>query len=593
MPITTPFDSSRRRRSRLDPLLQGSEFEGLSLDEAFEEEEEGMSDGEEETKTESGTPPGTPPKTAASSTVYTPYEIPDTAKTPRLGRKVKILTKSGLATMPICGNGGIEPGQPVTSGPYSHEQMRPETIMFLDRKPERNEGLDEHLRLEIDGSVRFVRWQAKIQERLTEYGLDANLYVPQGLGSSAQRSPNLHNWFHVLDQFAQITKSQLNDWNLELTRYGDAYDKQNLRWGGEMILNSIGPKLLEKISYGGAADYSGLEALYLIKEATETNRVTKIEGYKRDLRKLSLKDSPTLDAEAICDKLVTLVNQLEVEDPAAIVGGNLGKDVAEALYVNSEFCKSLDLGIQGLVQDFYMTTLRQELNHIELKDRLQAISLRHRTLVGQDAYAAAKAKPNKQDQQIQTLLSQTKALQAQLDAVKGGGDNKGGTNGGKKSKDKSHITCHSCGKKGHYKGDPECPDTDKTKGGQESNKDKHAWKKVAPKGNEPKSKKVGKDTFYWCSKCGDGGMWRVSHGDEHPTEKHSDDYRPPNKKTDTDKGPAGNLAITDGFDLSDGGVGVPGGIFLANEWTTVPSRRRSKRGTSEEMYPKGTGSHEL
>ena len=519
----------------------------------------------------------------------------DTAPEPRFGHKVSMHTKAGEAKVPVCGNNGVTPRRILTSWDYAYDQQRAEKVILTDHKPDRTSGLPEEQRLELDGTVRFVRWQTKIVELLVERGLDVCLWV------CPDEYDVVLEYKHVLDDFHDLKRENVTKWVKVLLEDGTLasthkvcpYDVNNMKWSGETVLNSIGPKLLEKISYGGAADYSGLEALYLIKEATETNRVTKIEGLKRDLRKVSLKDSPTANAEEVCDKLTSIVNQLQVEDSNCIVGGNLGKDVAQALYVDSEFSKTLDLGIQALVSDFYMTTLRSELDHAKLKDRLSEIALRHRTLVGQDAYAPAKNQPNKQAQQLQSLTAQVNQLKKSITGSNGSQKPNGNENPNGSKKDKSNITCHGCGKKGHYKNDPEC---ELNRNGNEEKPPKDtSWKKIAPKAGEPKKKEVGKNTFYWCSKCGDGGMWRVSHGDTHPDTKHQSDYKPPSKQDEN--GDTANLGMMSaGFELTDEG-GVPGGLYFASStgselgWTTVTARK--KRGQKQSQLPKAPGRHDL
>ena len=47
------------------------------------------------------------------------------------------------------------------------------------------------------------------------------------------------------------------------------------------------------------------------------------------------------------------------------------------------------------------------------------------------------------------------------------------------------------------------------------------------------TKEVEGKTYYWCSKC---EFWCEKHGDEHPTDKHIDNFKPGNKK------PGSNLA---------------------------------------------------
>ena len=77
-------------------------------------------------------------------------------------------------------------------------------------------------------------------------------------------------------------------------------------------------------------------------------------------------------------------------------------------------------------------------------------------------------------------------------------------NGDSGLKAKHLDPCFNCGKFRHLARD--CPQKSKTIN--LNNGKKKNWKRVAPKEGEAETKKVGKRTFYWCSKC---NRWSTTH----------------------------------------------------------------------------------
>jgi hypothetical protein len=142
----------------------------------------------------------------------------------------------------------------------------------------------------------------------------------------------------------------------------------------------------------------------------------------------------------------------------------------------------------------------------------------------------------------EALLSQVKALKAQVAKMDQSLKSKAGGDGGKSSGDtssKSTRKCYICDSPDHLKKD--CPQ--KKSGGsggskgnnQSSSAGNGKWAK--PKDGEPHEKMFDGVKKFWCSKCGDGkGRWNNTH----KTEAHkTKEELAASKSSGT---PVGNLA---------------------------------------------------
>ena len=192
----------------------------------------------------------------------------------------------------------------------------------------------------------------------------------------------------------------------------------------------------------------------------------------------------------------------------------------------------------------------------------------HTAMVKTESYEPAKNKPTKQDQQIALLIAANKEMRSDLDRLRnqqsGGGNNSNGTsdsgktNGRQKRRNRQKQSGGGSEQSNNATPAPTATPTANTVPRQDS---RHPDWKLKRNNNETKKTKDGK-VYYWCSKCNRGqGMWAISHGDAHPSERHIDNWRP---VTDN-QGGSTQLAV------------APADVVTSpqyHSWLTPPKRQR-------------------
>ena len=77
------------------------------------------------------------------------------------------------------------------------------------------------------------------------------------------------------------------------------------------------------------------------------------------------------------------------------------------------------------------------------------------------------------------------------------------------------------------------------------------WKKIAPKSGEPETITRSNRTFYWCAKCGRGGLWSGTHKtSEHTRDKSRNGTTGQTNTPSSTPTPSANAASSENFGIS-------------------------------------------
>lgn len=489
-----------------------------------------------------------------------------------------------------CGNNGEDPSNPLGHNPTIF-QLRPEYILCEAPTSDRTEPLPEKKILEEKGDFPLTEWFEAMERLMIKDGQDVCLWVQTGTGATKKH-------LHIYRNHHQLTETDVAEWERQLTNrglIGDVYDRENLTQGGQRILDSIGPKLRSKILKGGTSALTGLMALHRILSEFKSEELTEIDSIVASFEKMSLSSSATQDVTSLATDITTQLNKLMDISKTVIVEQNIGGKIAKIFYCNDQFYKDTLVAIlQAPIMEFYIDTRTKRLTYEQLVGTLNKLSQLHRTFCKRDDFLPAKNKPTKQDQQIASLLAANKklsadvvTLQGQVQGRSGGGDKtkQEQSNGSGRGNGNSRNRRGGRGS-GHNNNDNKAAGGSNNQGNDQDNnrRQQNAWKTVRDNPNEW-TKTVGGKTYYWCTKCNGGkGMWALLHGDQHPSEKHNDDFQSKQRERSkanqqqgssgsgsTGSGGAAALAATDL--TADGGMfDLPLGMFFgAIDYDTVDS----------------------
>lgn len=318
------------------------------------------------------------------------------------------------------------------------------------------------------------------------------------------------------------------------------YDQQAqicLKESAQWLVNSLDESLKGSIRPQLTSRPTGPEVWMMIVSEVQSDSLRRCALLTEQFRSLSLSKYKGENVRDYAKAADDILLQLERDDQ--LPSTHL-LDIVDHL----SSCTVMDFKIhwmtkRGKVEEFVKETLGKSKqavatlpNRIHYRDLLEEakskfINLQH--LWGPGTPAKEEA-----------LLSQVKALKAQVAKMDQSLKSKAGGDGGKSSGDtsgQSKRKCFICDSTDHLKKD--CPQK-KSGGGGGNNQSPSTGKWAKPKDGEPHEKTVDGVKKFWCSKCGDGkGRWNNTHKtDAHKTKEELADSRAAGT-------PAGNLASVD------------------------------------------------
>ena len=361
---------------------------------------------------------------------------------------------------------------------------RPSSFKDMQKQHESlKKGLDVDKRLEIDDgskvTVGLTMWVTWMSMMLVNKGMDTVFMVWDGQNDE----------INLLKTWGQTTLEKVQEWVQRLTQIGDKWDLENLRLSAFAVRNSMGTNLLNRVISFVGAEASG--PVLFLSAITQVNFMTAglVRGLCDSIVQKDLKKIVGENVAKMSQQIMTLIRQIQ----------SSGTEPTDLLFLVS---KPYTTGTQETFRTFAQQIYAQIIEGTFKGDHMNIIVKAnnfYQNLVQSGDYQPAKSVKKDSDSVLHSLMAK---MDSKLNELKMNPE------GGLKKKTKSGVKCYNCGKEGHIK--PDCPSKKKGEGDQTKRPPLAAWRMVAPKDGEPKSKKVEGSTAKWCAKCGRGkGMWHI------------------------------------------------------------------------------------
>jgi hypothetical protein len=458
----------------------------------------------------------------------------------------------------LFSGGGTLPHHRI-SGPASSMAYRPDSDLRSIMRVEEacTTPLDDSKRID-EGSnvVTFTQWTNDVKRHFVGNGLDSIAYIlkPKVKGS---RLPNINDptivaqecdEFYLFSEWGVLSKEDMDAWEVALASSTCPMDATNSSYARRFLRSSVGPVLRERIDRELPIDVSGSRMLFFIIRKLQA--VSSISGRQlveelQQIRLTAVAGCHVQDCAQkihnVCTKLVGLGSAHVPNDLSMLVCQCFDHTGIQTFDLEKTQLESaLDEDPAAHTWSDILDILTAKFDKLVLTKRWPPLSSEKAQATGVSAFAVQLAEVKKGLNDVKSVLGN-----ASKTTVAASTGSKPAT-----ERDLSHIECHYCHKKGHYKSN--CPalaakaagTTPTTTAPSANGKAKH-WSRVPPSDTEPSTKTVTTDgksaVFQWCKHC---RRWR-SGPKAHLTEQHR-------KKASS--GPSANV-------LQDTSGGVHFGLF--------------------------------
>ena len=451
------------------------------------------------------------------------------------------------------------------------------------------EGLEEERHLgpveDSNTTVSITTWVAQIRHAMEERGMDTVMRIYNASTQQELYMLSSEHWGRiaasdVTEQVVEYTTGVYQHGSTTQRNPSCAFDRDNLRWSGQFIMNSITLPLWQLIERETGPEPTGPEAFYAIIQHAQVATASMVQSLVNDLKKMSLKQEPGQHVEQFSIKVTNIGRRLS---GSFIPVPNLNSLIIKP-YLDCEVeafrMTAIQLHAEADKQNSSSTVAIKSQSNAQAAPEFQTyitqLNSRFRELKAQDLWTPL-AGPKVDSPEVQALRGQIKALSQKVN-TQGGGGRGGRFNCGKR--DKSQDTCHNCGEKGHHS--YECPENgnsnDNNNDGQsssngmsESSQEEDNWKKKPPPEGDSEVKIVDGVTWKWCNKCW-RKTWRRGPG-AHTTSEHKSkaELQEENKQENTAIG---------GHYLVGGGrltMTTPPGLYMLCSETQLKCPKQPKR----------------
>ena len=243
------------------------------------------------------------------------------------------------------------------------------------------------------------------------------------------------------------------------------YDSDNCAHAGAALMNKCSKSLRDAIeaSIPEPDDWIGPLVLYKILHHVQSSDSALVRSLCEQLQALSIASVPGEDMQTFSLKIQAMLDQITSASDVGEEPKDLVVLIAKTVQTSSD--PELKMLSTRIITDKEYRLNKTPTPALALK----VLNEKYMALLHNKCYKPALAKGNDQpaafqavQSQVKTLVKQVNKMQQQSSANKDSkstGNSNGGSN--KSNRDKSNDTCTSCGGKGHWANDKECPNYEK------------------------------------------------------------------------------------------------------------------------------------
>ena len=293
------------------------------------------------------------------------------------------------------------------------------------------------------------------EERVINHGLEGVFLIVQVDGTV----------LNMLQEPGMCTTATVDAWCTDLLTVGArskrdpsirspvcAYDRVNLMWSGEALLNSCTEALKQDLKLSlPPDDRSGPKLLMALITKIYRPSLSKIESLKESLKQLNLRSYPAENVTLFVQDASKLVREIKMNYMANYSIPDLTTAALSGLTVASDpllLAQVRNLRIQSDVNGFSIGG-SLSVGPVDAIEALKMVDELHRVLVNQSDYAPARKPTHKAN----LASAEDSKLEQNRNGSGGGGANGNGRR------------CWDCESLDHMRGDPKCPNPKEQRGG--------------------------------------------------------------------------------------------------------------------------------